>query len=95
MQNLEEAFSSLIAAAAATCDSSPLVLHIDAALQSTTKLSSLIAGRCNFGTTLPLALHCALGEPSNLISGKIWDFGPTEGGGLPIPNFHTIFPEQT
>ena len=23
-----------------------------------------------------------LGEPSNLIFGKIWDFGPTEGGGV-------------
>ena len=40
--------------------------------------------------------HQALGEPSNLIFGKIWDFGPTEGGGgLPIPNFYPIFPEQT
>ena len=39
--------------------------------------------------------HLWLGEPSNLIFGKIWDFGPTEGGrGLPIPNFYPIFPEQ-
>ena len=29
-----------------------------------------------------------LGEPSNLIFGKIWEVGPTEGGGgLRIPNF--------
>ena len=37
-----------------------------------------------------------LGEPSNRIFGKIWEFGPTEGGGgLRIPNFYPIFPEQT
>ena len=39
--------------------------------------------------------YALLGKPSNRIFGKIWDFGPTEGGGLPIPNFYPIFPEQT
>ena len=34
-----------------------------------------------------------LGEPSNEICRKIWSFVPTEGGGgLPIPNFDSIFP---
>ena len=28
------------------------------------------------------AMHVTLGKPSNLIFGKIWDFGPTEGGGV-------------
>ena len=33
------------------------------------------------------------GEPSNWICRKIWSFVPTEGGGgLPIPNFDSIFP---
>ena len=66
VQNLEEAFSSLIAAAAAaTCNSSPLALHI-AALHITAQVSSLInaAATCNSGATAsPLALHCALGAP--------------------------------
>ena len=33
----------------------------------------------------------ALGEPSNLIFGKIWDFGPTEGGGSADPKFLSNF----
>ena len=32
----------------------------------------------NFG----IVVHCILGEPSNRIFGKIWEFGPTEGGGV-------------
>ena len=33
----------------------------------------------------------ALGKPSNLIFGKIWDFGPTEGGGSADPKFLSNF----
>ena len=32
-----------------------------------------------------------LGEPSNLIFRKIWDFVPTEGGGSANPNFLSNF----
>ena len=35
--------------------------------------------------------HQALGEPSNLIFGKIWDFGPTEGGGCRSQIFIQFF----
>ena len=71
VQNLEEAFSSLIAAAAATCNSSPLALHIAALHIITAQVSSLInaAATCNSGATAsPLALHCALGAPLYIIT---------------------------
>ena len=32
-----------------------------------------------------------LGKPSNRIFGKIWEFGPTEGGGSADPKFLSNF----
>ena len=36
-----------------------------------------------------------LGEPSNRIFGKIWEVGPTEGGGSADPKFLSNFSRTT